>query len=78
LYRQLKATAALRGQKVRELVEAGVRMALESPEGPKRKRRTGLPLIRSSRKQPLKIPDDIASKAELADELERHAASLRQ
>ncbi|MFZ1416469.1 MAG: hypothetical protein WAS73_18105 [Defluviicoccus sp.] len=33
LYRRAKATAALRGQKFRELVEEGLRRVLEAPEG---------------------------------------------
>jgi hypothetical protein len=80
LYRQLKATAALKGKKVRELVEEGVRMVLHSSSTRSRKPRTktSLPLVRSSRKKPLNIPDDAASRAEMADDLERYAASLRQ
>ena len=79
LYRQLKATAALKGKKVRELVEEGVRMVLQSStRSRKAKAETPLPLVRSSRKKPLNIPDDAASRAEMADELERYAASLRQ
>jgi hypothetical protein len=79
LYRQLKVTAALRGMKVRELVEEGVRMALQAPARSSRKRpQHRLPLLRSSRKKPLPIPDDVASRLELAEDLERYAASLRQ
>src|SRR5262245_49332422 len=37
LYRQLKATAALKGMKVRELVEEGVRMVLHSSSTRSRK-----------------------------------------
>jgi predicted component of type VI protein secretion system len=33
LYRRAKATAALRGQKFKELVEEGLRRVLEAPEG---------------------------------------------
>jgi hypothetical protein len=80
LYRQLKATAALRGKKVRELVEEGVRIVLRSSSRSSRKApsKTKLPLVRSSRKKPLKIPDDVASRVEMADDLERYAASLRR
>jgi hypothetical protein len=79
LYRQLKATAALRGKKVRELVEEGVRMVLHgSPGTAKPMAKDSLPLISSSRKKTLKIPDDVAARVELAEDLERYAASLRQ
>ncbi|HEX4999871.1 MAG TPA: hypothetical protein VFY29_16745 [Terriglobia bacterium] len=80
LYRQLKAVAALRGQKLRELVEEGVRMVLQSPRRlPMDQPKAALPMIASSRKKRiLKVPDDIASRVELAEELERYAASLRQ
>jgi len=78
LYRQLKATAALRGKKVRELVNEGVKMVLDPSWKPGRKREpVEFPLIKSSRKKPLEIPDDIASRIELAEDLERYAASLR-
>jgi hypothetical protein len=36
LYRQAKAEAALRGRKLRELVEEGLRLALESPRKTRR------------------------------------------
>ena len=79
LYRQLKVAAALRGKKIRELVEEGVRTVLSGPQGAETaKPRAKLPLVKSSRKKPLKIPDDVASKMELAEDVERYAASLRQ
>jgi hypothetical protein len=40
LYRQAKAEAALRGRKFRELVEEGLRLALEAPR--KTRRRSSL------------------------------------
>ena len=79
LYRQLKVTAARRGRKVRELVEEGVRMVLQSPPTTgKSRRKAAFPLIKSSRTRTLDIPDDVASRIEMADNLERYAASLRQ
>ena len=41
LYRRAKAEAALRGRKFRELVEEGLRLALERPD--KTRRSLGLP-----------------------------------
>ncbi len=77
LYRRLKATAAMRGKKVRELVTEGVRMVLQESWKPVNVQ-AELPLIASVRKKPLEIPNDIASRLEVAEELESYAASLRQ
>lgn len=78
LYRQLKATAALRGRKVRDLVQDGVRMVLQNswkPVDPSV--RVELPLIPTRRKTPLDIPDDIAARLDSFSDREGHAASLR-
>jgi predicted transcriptional regulator len=78
LYRQLKATAALRGRKVKDLVEEAVRMVLHSswkPVDPSI--RVELPLIPTRRKAPLDIPDDIAARLDSLSDREGHAASLR-
>jgi hypothetical protein len=40
LYRRAKAEAALRGRKLRDLVEEGLRLVLEAPQ--KKRRRPGL------------------------------------
>ena len=39
LFRRAKAAAALRGRKLKDLVEEGLRRVLESPEEPAEKRR---------------------------------------
>lgn len=49
LYRQLKATAALRGAKVKEPVAEGVRMVLGNTRSSADDRWVKLPLIRSRR-----------------------------
>lgn len=78
LYRRLKATAALRGMKVRELVNEGVRMVLQNSWKPVADPSSiELPLIPGSRRKPLAIPDDIASRLDLDSDIEGHAASLR-
>lgn len=78
LYRRLKATAALRGMKVRELVNDAVRKSLQNPWSPVADASApDLPLIGSPRKKPLSIPDDIAARLDLDSDREGHAASLR-
>jgi predicted component of type VI protein secretion system len=37
LYRQAKAEAALRGRKLRDLIEEGLRLVLETPRGSRRR-----------------------------------------
>jgi hypothetical protein len=55
LYRQLKATAALRGSKVKELVAEGVRLVLRHPDTSKRVRRLKLPIVKSKKPGTLKL-----------------------
>jgi hypothetical protein len=84
LYRQLEAAASKRGKKVPELVAEGVRMVLrgssnsehESPPTADQ-RRISFPIIKTKRTVPLDLPDDIGYRVELADDLNRHADSLR-
>jgi hypothetical protein len=42
LYRKAKAEAALRGRKLRDLVEEGLRLVLEAPRKPRRPTLSGL------------------------------------
>lgn len=78
LYRRLKATAALRGKKVRELVNDAVRKSLQTPWSPVADASAHeLPLIGSPRKKPLSIPDDIVARLDSDSDRESHAASLR-
>jgi hypothetical protein len=80
LYRQLKATAAMRGKKIRELITEGARMVLRTPTSSYSAsvKRVKLPLIDSGRPGKLNIPDDIVSRMDTQDDLERHEALLRQ
>jgi hypothetical protein len=78
LYRRLKATAAMRGKKVRELVNDAVRKSLQSAWNPVADDAAReLPLIGSPRKNPHSIKDDIASRIDADSDRESHAASLR-
>jgi len=58
LYRQLKATAALRGSKVKELVAEGVRMVLRRTDNPHRLRRLKLPIVKSRKPGTLKLTNE--------------------
>jgi hypothetical protein len=55
LYRQLKATAALRGSKIKELVAEGVRMVLRHADAPRQFRRVKLPMVKSRKPGTLKL-----------------------
>jgi hypothetical protein len=55
LYRQLKATAALRGSKVKELVAEGVRMVLRHPDTLRRSPRLKLPIVKSRKPGTLRL-----------------------
>ena len=49
LFRQAKAKAALDGMRLRDLVEKGLRLALDDSDGKTRRRRARFPLHRSRR-----------------------------
>lgn len=76
LFREAKAKAALEGRKLKELVTEGLRLIMAQPPRDQR-RRVKFPLIQSKGKRPLDIPDDIASRLDLAEDLNSHEASLR-
>ena len=54
LYRQLKAAAALRGAKIKELVAEGVRLVLRGADAPK-SRRIKLPAVKSRKPGTLRL-----------------------
>ena len=56
LYRQVKAAAAIRGRKVKDLVAEGLRTVLRSPQADPRTSRIQLPIIKS--KKPGTLHDD--------------------
>lgn len=65
LYRQLKATAALRGRKVKELVAEGVRMVLHRVDTPQQGRRLKLPIVKSRKPGTLKLTGRMIAKHEV-------------
>jgi len=64
LYRQLKATAALRGRKVKELVAEGVRMVLRHADTPQRICRLKLPVVKSRKPGTLKLTNAMIAEHE--------------
>lgn len=64
LYRQLKATAALRGSKIKELVAEGVRMVLRQTKPPQRFRRVKLPIVKSRKPGTLKLTNEMIAEHE--------------
>jgi hypothetical protein len=79
LFRQAKAQAALQGMRLRELVEYGLRLALETPPAPASGHRTAFPLIKTSGKTASLTGEQVA--AALADmeeeDAQRHASLVR-
>jgi hypothetical protein len=76
LFRKAKAHAALRGIKFKNLVEDGLKMVI-NPQREKAKR-VVFPLIPGKGGKKLKIPVDLAFRAQRRDDRERHEASLRR
>jgi hypothetical protein len=77
LYRQLKATAALRGRKVKELIADGISLILEQAPAAAQKISTTLPLIECGPPGTLNIPDDVAYRIDLQEDRLGHETSLR-
>ena len=58
LYRQVKAAAAIRGRKVKDLVAEGLRTVLRSPRAGSRTRRIQLPIVKSKKQGTLRIGNE--------------------
>jgi len=78
LYRELKAAAALRGRKIKELIAEGVQIVLRDLTTTPPRHRIRVPVIRSGRPGALDIPEDVAARLDLAEDRKRHAASVRR
>lgn len=76
LFRQAKAEAALNGLKLKDLLADGLRLRLAQPP-PGKQRRLKFPIIKANGKHTLHLPDDIAFRVEIADDLKRHEDSVR-
>lgn len=78
LFRQAKARAALRGVRLRDIVERGLRLALQET-GEEAPARATLPLHRSASPGALKVGDALrAEAAALGEEDAAHARPLRR
>lgn len=73
LYRQLKATAALRGSKVKELVAEGVRMVLGRANRPQRSPRLKLPIVKSRKPGTLRLTNKMIAEHEAGLDTGREA-----
>ena len=66
LYRQLKATAVLRGSKIKELVAEGIRMVLRRSDAPPPAPRISLPMVRSRKPGSLPLTGRMIAEQEAA------------
>ena len=64
LYRQVKAAAAIRGRKVKDLVAEGLRTVLRSPHGGPRTRRIQLPIVKSKKQGTLRLSNETIAQIE--------------
>ena len=64
LYRQVKAPAARRGRKVKDLVAEGLRTILRSPHAGPRARRIQLPIVKSKKPGTLRLRNETIAKVE--------------
>lgn len=79
LFRQAKAQAALQGIRLRDLVEYGLRLAMEAPQSPTNGKRTAFPLIKGSSNASVLTDEQVsATLAEMdEEEAQRHAGFVR-
>jgi hypothetical protein len=68
LYRQLKAVAALRGAKIKELVAEGVRLVLRGAGSESKSRRIKLPAVRSRKPGALRLTNKMIAEYEASVE----------
>ena len=64
LYRRVKAAAALRGRKVKDLVAEGLRTVLRSSHTGLRTRRIQLPIVKSKKPGTLRLSNEMIAEAE--------------
>jgi hypothetical protein len=64
LYRQVKAAAAIRGRKVKDLVAEGLRSVLRFPQAGPRTRRIQLPIVKSKKPGTLRLGNETIAEIE--------------
>jgi hypothetical protein len=76
LFRRAKAQAAMEGIPLKDLLERGVRLALDRTAPGKKPYRVKFPLLDKKSRKKIAIPDDIAHRMQQQDDRERYEASL--
>ncbi len=77
LLRQAEAQAAMQGMRLRDLVEYGLRLAMETPLAPAGSSRTVFPLIKGSGDLPALTDEQVAAAlAEMDEEESQRQASI--
>lgn len=77
LFRQAKAQAAMQGMRLRDLVEYGLRLAMETPPAAVSGSRTAFPLIKGSGDLSALSDEQVAAAlAEMDEEESQHHASI--
>jgi hypothetical protein len=73
LYRQVKAAAAIRGRKVKDLVAEGLRTVLRSSHAGLRTRRIQLPIVKSKKPGTLRLGNEMIGEIEARLDLEHES-----
>jgi hypothetical protein len=76
LFRRAKAQAAMEGIPLKDLLERGVRLALEKGKTKKKPFRVKFPLLDKGCKQIVDVPPDIVHRLDEHEDRERYEASL--
>ena len=77
LYRETKIVAAMRGEKIKDLVAEGLRLVLRSESVRKPRKRVKFPTLDTGKPGSLDIPDDVAARLDLMEDIARDAISRR-
>ncbi len=78
LFRKAKAQAAMEGISLKDLLERGVKLALEPSQPEKKRHRVKLPLWGDKKAGVVKIPSNIVHLMDDMEDRQRHEASLRR
>jgi hypothetical protein len=75
LFRRAKIAAIAQGVSLKKFIEQGVDLALKAEVTPRKRKRIKFPIFPSKTKKKIHLPADAAHRAELAEDIERYAAS---
>ncbi len=76
LFRKAKAQAAMEGISLKDLLERGVRLALQAAQPEKKRYRVKFPLFDKKGCKKVHIPADIVHRMDEQEDRERYEASL--